>query len=151
MRLGAYDESGLICDYTNKNCSHYQEFGIEDKIPHISDGIALVRLDRPLHFGPKMKPICLPFRNNNIHEPGVFNSLIYTGWKAKESHDYCLHDGRHFCYMLIIDYDGYAVMHEFEQQRMVLEGIAITPLFRGHFTYIRVRDYENWLDQNMKM
>lgn len=98
MRLGDYDENGKICDYGTANCTHYQEFGVEKIIPHSGynehtkdNDIALVRLDREIQFGTKMKPICLPFGSNRVPQPRVNNNFTVTGWfdgeKARTSHE----------------------------------------------------------------
>lgn len=88
MRLGAFDEKGNICDYGTQNCTHYQEFGIEQIILHkysynltysVND-IALIRLDRPIEFTKNLKPICLPFGGNVAKEPEVGSSLTISGW-----------------------------------------------------------------------
>lgn len=88
MRLGAFDVNGHICDYGTKNCTPYQDFGIDAIIPHnkysadnsIVNDIGLIRLDRAIEFGPKLTPICLPFGNNNIAEPTVNSVLTVAGW-----------------------------------------------------------------------
>lgn len=159
MRLGAYDESGHICDYTNKNCLHYQEFGIEEIIPYISGDIALIRLDRPIQFGPKMKPICLPFGNNRIETPRRESTFTAAGWRTDgDGKGVQIFTFRPQFHLYILPFlnkiKPFAIMYQFAPQRMVLEEI----IFEYNFTndasfsaYTSVRHCKNWLDQNMKM
>lgn len=80
---------GTMCDYGVKECTHYQEFGIEKITPHTEytasrtravNDIALIRLDKEVQFGSMMKPICLPFSANYIPEPAVESKLTVSGW-----------------------------------------------------------------------
>lgn len=89
MRLGDFIENGHVCDYGTKDCTHYQEFGIEKITPHSEytagrtravNDIALIRLDKEVQFGSKMKPICLPFGSKYIPEPPVESMLTVSGW-----------------------------------------------------------------------
>lgn len=165
MRLGAYDESGHICDYTNKNCSHYQEFGIEKIIPSLFYGIALIRLDRPIQFGPKLKPICLPFGNNRIEELRTGATFTAAGWHTEQKgkadrnfifkSDYCVDKRRVYCYLTFENgIELYAIMYQFAPQRMVLEAIPTQYISLGSLvlsSYTQVRNYKGWLDHYMQM
>lgn len=173
MRLGAYDENGLMCDYTTKDCKIYQDYGIEEIIKHsgfnssmvLQNNIGLIRVDRPIVFGPKMKPICLPFGDNRIEAPTMDATLVDAGLSRGKSDantspysDLCR--GRcedSYCYCTNQSALGrYVSMHQFAPQRMVLEGICTIcmPNFifnRSGCFYLRVRHFKDWLEQNMKM
>lgn len=189
MRLGAYDEDGHICDYGSDSCDHYQLFGIEKIIVHgsynravesVSHNIALIRLDRRIHFGSKMKPICLPFR---VTEPDIDTRLTVTGWadnmengagRAKHAADVPLLDTER-CVFLKSSYVyekllcagrlpsepckndvGSPLMYQFSSRRMVLEGIISYGIVlcserNSPIIYTRVRSYGEWLRHEMKM
>lgn len=186
MRLGAYDVNGHICDYGIDNCTHYQEFGIEKIIPHSQymwtetrklNNIALIRLDREIQFGPKMKPICLPFGSKTIPEPPVDSSFTVSGWVNRKEKQLTLkHDApitlwelekcktvwnvdeTHICTENeCVGEAGTPLMdYQFARRRMVLEGVqsfhspnCTNP--RHPLVYTRVRIYHDWLDQNMEM
>lgn len=190
VRLGDYDEKGEICDYGTSNCTHYQQFGIDKIICHSSytrsnfrvvNDIALIRLNSSIQFGPKMKPICLPFGSNRISEPSADSFLIVTGWgltmeenefpakrdvtislwqkdmcnqvfRVDETHICAVEAGKNSCN----GDSGGPLMYEFSRRRMVLEGIVsygIKNCRNTHFpgVYTRVRSYGDWLDQQMEM
>lgn len=188
MRLGAYDELGRICDYGIESCKHYQEFGIENIVVHseftvsasrVANDIALIRLDRPIQFGAKLQPICLPFGNNHIREQPEEAPLIATGWgnpmdinyiAAKRAAivtawktDNCKElqwgDGKLICAVGPDDRcrgdGGDSLMHQFAHQRMVLEGIASFGNRQCQTdvadVYTRVRSYGEWLKEKIEM
>lgn len=159
VRLGAFDSAGNICDYGTANCRHYQDFGIEKIIPHISYNnvtfngrydIALIRLNRPIQFTPKMMPICLPFGGEHRDEPTTDNFMTVSGWGstmeanetiAKRSASinrwptdmcekvYTHGDEKRFCAVAVGKNScngdsGGPLMYHFDRNRMVLEGIV---------------------------
>lgn len=162
-----------------------QQFGIEKIIAHsefqrsrhrISNDIALIRLDRSIQFGRKLKPICLPFGTNIVLEPPVHSVLTTTGWDlqkelvtkraasvARWDTDRCNEvyrvDETHICargpgYSCRGD-AGSPLIYKFDQ-RMVLEGIVSSGAMDCANTkypsvYTRVRHYGDWLSQNMEM
>lgn len=182
MQLGDF-ENGHLCDYGTPNCTHYKRFGIEKIIPHNEYGIdfffnniALIRLDRPVQFGLKMRPICLPFGNNIIPEPLVGSSLIVTGWiswkdpmlEAKRDVITTLWninickawpgDETHICAKSVgVHEDGSTLMYyQIASHRMVLEGIFLDGFFHSKnqilpALYTRVRSYGDWLNENMEL
>lgn len=155
MRLGDYDKHGDICDYGTESCTHYLHFGIEDIIvhsdykrtaDHVVNNIALIRLDRSIQLGNRIKPICLPFGNNFISEEPVTSALTVIGWRktlanndfvAKSEKSVILSkterckaifalDNTNIC---VVESDSNAfkgglLMREFAHRRWVLEGIA---------------------------
>lgn len=189
MRLGAFDDDGHMCDYGSDSCDHYQLFGIDKIIVHggynrevesIAHNIALIRLDRRIHFGSKMKPICLPFR---VTEPDVDTMMTVTGWadnmetgagKAKYaadvpllSTDKCVFLKYSFVYEKLIcagrlptepckNDVGSPLMYQYSSRRMALEGIISygdtqCSARNNPMIYTRVRSYGEWLRYEMKM
>lgn len=189
MRLGAFDDKGNICDYGTQNCAHYQEFGIEQIILHkyrynltysVHD-IALLRLDRPIEFNEKIKPICLPFGSIVSEEPEVGCSLTISGWgytmekievvakraavitlqdrekckeefRVDETHLCAVEKGKTTCR----GDSGGPLMNQFARKRMVLEGIVSYGTLNCTDTsfptvFTRVRSYEKWLNDKMDM
>lgn len=179
MRLGDFDDNGQICDYGLPNCTHYQEFGIEKIIMHEGyiitnnhevNNIALIRLNRSIEFGPKMKPICLPFGIYEIPEPRVGSSLTVTAWLHMEDDSVAKREAgallweEELCTVIYPKMDnqictsnlcigGYGsplMYSQFAPQRMVLEGILSTGSNtcrdrRDAVVYTRVRSYREWL------
>lgn len=155
--------------------------GYKANSTHILNDIALVRVDRPIQFGPKMKPICLPFEGNNAEEPAVGSVMTVAGWgltmvenekRAKRAvsillweTDKCnkvFHvDGTHLCAAetgknSCNGDSGGPLMYEFAKRKMVLEGIVSYGVidcrdnkFPG--VYTRVRNFYNWMNQQMEM
>lgn len=70
-----------MCNYVTENCTHYQEFGI-DQIKQ-NTRIGLIRVNRPIQFGPMMKPICLPYGRNYIPEPQIGKVMISLGYRPR--------------------------------------------------------------------
>lgn len=156
MRLGDYDKHGNICDYGTESCTHYLQFGIEDIIvhsdykrtgDHIVNNIALIRLDRLIQLGNRIKPICLPFGNNFISASEPQNSfLTVIGWgKTLANNDFVAKseksvilskterckaifavDNTNICVVESNSnsFNGGLLMREFAHRRWVLEGIA---------------------------
>ncbi|KAH8409749.1 hypothetical protein KR222_003691 [Zaprionus bogoriensis] len=189
VRLGDF-ERGNKCDYGTANCTNYQLFGIDRVIVHrgfrqlrkgATNDIALVRLDRRIQFGSKMKPVCLPFGDNNIPEPTAESLLTISGWgitadetevaakrsvtvsvwdteRCKETFDV---DETHICAVLpgknsCNGDSGGPLMNMFKRARMVIEGIVSFGIRDCTLTdlpgvYTRVRSYGDWLDKNMEM
>lgn len=181
---------GNYCDYGTNNCTQYQEFGIEKIIvhseftktfTHVLNDIALLRVDRPIQFGPKMKPICLPFGENNIPEPEVSSIMTVAGWgltmvenekpakravsiqlwKTEKCNEVFHVDGSHLCAAeagknSCNGDSGGPLMSEFAIRRMVLEGIVsygVRDCKNNKFpgVYTRVRHFYDWLNQQMIM
>lgn len=190
VRLGKFDDNGQMCDYGAENCTIYEQFGIEEVIVHsgyigtrsrVHNDIALIRLDRSISFNEKMKPVCLPFGDNNIQEPSMESSLTVSGWgltmEANEvaakrettisivENDRCQIyfpvDDMHMCAIetgknSCNGDSGGPLMHHFQRRRMVLEGIVSYGLKNCRNTewpgvYTRVRSYGNWLDEQIRM
>lgn len=189
MRLGAFNKTNDLCDYGTENCTDYQEFGIEKIIPHreyrqnlyqVVNDIALIRLDRPIEFGPNMLPICLPFGNSRIEEPRDNYTLTIAGWGltmervevvGKRAATVNLWpstrcnamrtDNRHLCAVapdknICSGDSGGPLMNHFKQRFMALEGIISTGLRNCRNTeypgvFTRVRSFEQWLNNNMEM
>lgn len=172
MRLGDYDENGNMCDYGTTNCTHYQEFGVEKVIPHsgyneTTNDIGLIRLDREIQFGTKVKPICLPFGSNRVPQPRVNNKFVVVGWHYGERIKSCFKATVHGGNIVINKSQicvpsekarhgnfGDQLMKQLDEQRVVLEGIGsdsvcLFCLCLG--VYTRVSSYRRWLDQNMDM
>lgn len=143
-----------MCDFGTANCTHYQEFGINQIWVIFSINIALIRVNRPIQFGPMMKPICLPFGRNNIPEPPIGTVLTGLGQRSWPTFVKCV---RNFtintelekklfkttnpCYPV----GGGPVMHQFAPQRMVLEGIVHI------FSYDLTLSSGKWLERTMRM
>lgn len=135
--------------------------------------IALIRLDSDIQFGTKMQPICLPFGSNVIREEPLGNLFTVNGWHrtripltkcsdtptSKYLGDRCneqlYENGVRLCSFNSCCRDfGSPLMHQFAARRMVLEGIDTLgfmqcSIFDVKFT--RVRDYGDWLNDNMDM
>lgn len=144
-----------MCDFGTANCTHYQEFGIDLIRVRIRIAIALIRVDRPIQFGPMMKPICLPFGRNNIPEPPIGTVLAVLGQRRRPTFVKCV---RNFtinteleeklfkttnpCYPV----QGGPMMHQFAPQRMVLEGIVHI------FSYELINlSSGKWIERNMHL
>lgn len=179
-----------FCDYGTANCTIYQEFRIEEIIPHseytsnlthLFNDIALLRVDRPIQFGPKMKPICLPFGENDIPEPEVRSIMTVAGWgltmednekpakrdvsiqlwDTKDCNRIFHVDERHLCAAetgknSCNGDSGGPLMYEFDKRRMVLEGLVsygVQDCKDNNYpgVYTRVRHFYNWLNQKMVM
>lgn len=54
------------------------KFGVEKIILHST--LALIRLDRPIQFGPNLMAVCLPFGRNRIPEPSIDSHLTLIEW-----------------------------------------------------------------------
>lgn len=146
-----------MCNYGTENCTHYQEFGI-DRI-NINAWIGLIRVNRPIEFGPMMKPICLPYGRNYIPEPQIGSVLTSLGHRTRWTEtDKCfrnvtiaktsygileLKSSRRTkpCYG---SYDFF--MYQFAPQRMVLEVLKYIP--RHNFI---LRSLGDWLDSTMRL
>lgn len=181
MRLGDYDENGNMCDYGTTTCTHSQEFGVEKIIPHSGynritrdNDIGLVRLDREIHFGTKMKPICLPFGSNRVPQPRVNNNFIVAGRLFRRDKKY--YSNATLCgpgenevinkskicvvtdeYNSCNDNLGRPLMKQYDERRVVLEGIYSHSNYLDSDDpdcpeiYTRVSSYRRWLDENMDM
>lgn len=182
VALGVYDVNGDICDNRNKNCAPYEEYGIEKIIEHrdfnvemggrkfrMNNNIALIRLDRAIEFGPNRKPICLPFGGNHIPEPPLGSNLTAPG--RERDKNVTLHK-REMCDACFLWIDETKIcivsedfikpdylVHQFEHERVVLEGIYSegtsdwnsTGIFLYKFLFTPVRNYSAWLDEHMEM
>ncbi|KAH8409750.1 hypothetical protein KR222_003690, partial [Zaprionus bogoriensis] len=189
VRLGDFS-TRRICDYGTTNCQKYQRFGIEEKIVHVSflerslriaNDIALLRLDRRIRFGYKLKPICLPFGSNNALEPAAGSLLTVSGWgRSSDRHNdsrkrgitvvlsdaaqcnesltideaqVCTgEEGKHTCSGDL----GGPLMNLMTQRRMLLEGIVSYGFIDCLDTdlpsvYTRVRSFGAWIENNMRM
>ncbi|XP_034488882.1 phenoloxidase-activating factor 1-like [Drosophila innubila] len=159
----------------------HKNYLVNDRTKILND-ISLVRLKKRIKFTDTLKPICLPFGiNSHIVEPSADTWVTVTGWGRTSSladsiakravsiplwtKSRCLNDtrrdesqicagisGRGSCH----GDSGGPLMHEFENRRMVLEGIVsygviecATPTFPGVFT--RVRSFSDWIEINMIM
>lgn len=182
VALGVYDVNGDICDNRNKNCAHYEEYGIEKIIKHrdfnvesrshklrVNNNIALIRLDRAIEFGPNRKPICLPFGGNHIPEPPLGSNLTVPGRESDKNvtlhkREMCdarplLIDETKICTVSEDFIEPDYLVHHFEHQRVVLEGIyshalrdwSLTGIFLHRLLFTPVRNYSAWLDENMEM
>lgn len=185
VRVGNLDEERLLdwCDYGTENCLIYLEYGIAKIIPHegfndvnlFVHDIALIRVNRPIEFGRRMKPICLPFGSNRIQEPTESTLLTIAGWGTSvgENNSLAKRDaaitllsskrcylspehGQHLCAIGSGmstgsgDFGG-PLMHQYQSGQMVLEGVSthyIGNCTRASF-FPRVRSYGDWLNQNM--
>lgn len=140
---------------------------------NVVNDIALIRLDSDIQFGTKMQPICLPFGSNVIREEPLGNLFTVNGWHrtripltkcsdtptSKYLGDRCneqlYENGVRLCSFNSCCRDfGSPLMHQFAARRMVLEGIDTfgflqCSIFDVKFT--RVRDYGDWLNDNMDM
>lgn len=147
----------------------------------IVNDIALIRVDRAIVFGPKLTPICLPFGNNNIAEPSVNNVLTVAGWHLSVNNndspakrdmattiwetDKCenpsFDNKKHLCVVesgkSICNGDsGGPLMYQFERSRLSLEGIVSYGMqnctqSQTPGVYTRVRFYERWLRNHIRM
>lgn len=179
-----------ICDYGNETCTHYQQFGIDDIIVHSGykydlynsvHDIALIRLDRPILFGKKLKPICLPFEDKAKYEPEVGTLLTISGWGRTMQENYypqkrdavispttkedCKKkfrvDDTHICAVgekenTCNGDSGGPLMYQFSRRAMLLIGVVsyggvdcTNTTIPG--VYTKVRNYEQWLNDNMHM
>lgn len=129
--------------------------------------IALIRLDRHIQFGTKMKPICLPFGSNGktIRLPLGWGRNRNPMRKCSDSptldylenrcNEQLSENGTRLCTFNSCCRDfGSPLMHMFAERRMVLEGIDTfgfmhCSIFAAEFT--RVRSYADWLNDNMDM
>lgn len=173
MRLQNYDENGHRCSDDSENCARYQDFGIEEITVHreYQDirhyDIALIRLNTRIKFGQEMQPICLPFGENRISKPSESVRLISYGQsvisdRAKKvfvrerckggrtticlkSHFY-LRKSRNLGPLM------YAFQFNLKYDRMVLEGLSSDDNLIGRdLIFTNVREFGDWLDNNMKM
>jgi len=184
--------NGQKCDYGTQACRNFQRIAIqqiivlrlyvEDDRSRILNDISLLRLQRKIQFTDMLKPVCLPFGNNNhIVEPSANAWVTVTGWGRTSSYSdavakrsvliplweksKCLNDSRRDESQICAGLSGKGschgdsggpLMYEFEQKRMVLEGIVsygtiecATPSVPGVCT--RVRSFANWIEINMRM
>lgn len=177
MRVRDYNENADSCKNSRKPCVQYQEFGIEKIIKHsgyvrsynrgylrVANDIALIRLNRTIEFGPKKKPICLPFGGNRIPEPPVNCNLVVTKRNSdanvtlSEISSCQISNQANLC---TVEYNRMScggdglLMHQFENQRMVLEGINSDHSTRcstnRNSVFTQIRSYGEWLNQNMEM
>lgn len=170
MRLGDYDKHGNICDYGTESCTHYLQFGIEDIIVHSDykrtedyslNNIALIRLDRSIQLGNRIKPICLLFGKNLIPEEPVNSTLTVIGWGqilanndfvAKSEKSVILSKTERCKAIFSVDktnicvvesdlnpFKGGLLMREFAHRRWVLEGIASSI----NIGYSEIKDYSD--------
>lgn len=147
-----------MCNYFTENCTHYQEFGI-DQIQQ-NTMIGLIRVNRPIQFGSMMKPICMPFGRNYIPEPQIGSVLASLGYRTTWTEtDKCFRNVTiastsygflrlEFASRTKPCYRGYDIfsMYQFAPQRMVLEVLEYTP----HPNYF-LRSLGGWLDENMRL
>lgn len=147
-----------MCNYVTENCTHYQEFGI-DRINR-NARIGLIRVNRPIEFGPMMKPICLPYGRNYIPEPQIDTVVAIVGYRTRWTEtDKCFrnvtiastsYSFRRLkfasrtkpCYRV---YDKF-LMYQFAPQRMVLDDLRLRP--RPKFFS---RPLGDWLDSTMRL
>lgn len=164
----------------------YNKFDIERSIPFpyfTQDGyddIALLRLSKPIKFGPKLKPICMPYqRRNSKMEPLYPANLTMSVWAHPlQQHETAVK--RHKCVRIVSrknckiqveetqlcsDYvqegevcngDSGAPLMSIYGNRMVLEGILSTGPnnctdTNSPLIFTRVRSYLDWLLKNMDM
>ncbi|KAH8358830.1 hypothetical protein KR093_002780 [Drosophila rubida] len=151
-------------------------------VERIVNDIALVRLKTRIEFTSMLKPICLPIgTDRNIPEATSSTPLVVTGWGrtsirtdnvAKRAvsmpmwtQDRCLQDPRRDETLICTGVAGKGschgdsggpVMYQFENKRMVLEGIVsygfkecALPSLPGVAT--RVRSFGSWIERNMRM
>lgn len=147
-----------MCNYVTENCTHYQEFGI-DQMTH-SLWIGLIRVNRPIQFGPMMKPICLPYGRNYIPEPPSGSVLASLGYRTRWTEtDKCFRNitivrtrygflRLEFAPTTKPCYRGYDkfLMYQFAPQRMVLDDLRLRP--RPKFFS---RSLGDWLDSTMRL
>lgn len=147
-----------MCEYGSRNCTHYQEFGIDWM--DFAFTIGLIRVDKPIQFGPMLKPICLPFGRNSIPELPDGSVLAILGHRRRRGFKSvkCVSnvsiereldsDRIHFETNEQCDHvNGGPMMHQFAPQRMALEGI----LFYIFNFYSCLRCPVCWLNKTMEM
>lgn len=191
MRLGNLEgRNRRTCDYGTAQCQHYQRFGIEETTVHSSfrdqslriiNDIALLRLDRKIRFGSKLKPICLPIGSDIHPAPAPESLLSISGWgRTSMQHTYppkrrsivvlwnaeqcnesisldetqlCTGDpSKHTCSGDL----GGPLMKFLPNSRMLLEGIVSYGFVDCLNTdlpsvYTRVRSYRAWIENNMRL
>lgn len=165
-------------------CKHFQQFGIEKTIFHedfkedvtkLENDIALIRVNRPIEFGSKMKPVCLPFGDNRIMAPRTGTLLTFSGWGVMENSKtiakldaiFVLLD-RKWCEKPVSETqlcvvaagqancygDSGGPLMKLVNDRMILEGMVSYGNWDcqdHHSVYTRIRSYGHWLDENMQM
>lgn len=139
------------------------------------NNIALIRVNREIQFGTKMKPICLPFGSNRTPQPRVNSNYTITGWDLiLDTETNRIKHGKVYANFTLCDNDkkivinksmicvvgdadnlrygnyGSPLMNQFDGQRMILEGLYSIPTPEVS-SYTQVSSYHNWLDENMKM
>lgn len=151
----------------------YEDFGIEQIIVHrdyiniFNFDIAQIPLNGRIQFGPKMKPICLPFGDNHISKPSKSDLLISYGKSLATGRGIKVFvNGRDDGGMTTISLNNFLrvrisrnlspLMYAFETylgfDRMVLEGVSSDmSMLGGDFIFTNVRKFGDWLDENMKM
>lgn len=191
MRLGNVESRNRrTCDYGAAQCQHFQRFGVEEKTVHSSfreqslrivNDIALLRLDRKIRFGSKLKPICLPVGSDITPAPAADDFLTISGWGRTSLHhtappkriasvvlwnpeqcneslsldeaQICTGDpSKHTCSGDL----GGPLMQLMPRGRMLLEGIVSYGFVDCLNTdlpsvYTRVRSYGAWIENNMRM
>ncbi|KAL7728084.1 hypothetical protein ACLKA6_002231 [Drosophila palustris] len=158
----------------------HRNYLVDDRARMLND-ISLVRLNKRIQFTDTLKPICLPFgSNSHIEEPTAGTWLTVSGWGLTSSPNdsvakravsiplwttsRCLSDTRRDESQICCGMSGKGscngdsggpLMNEFENKRMVLEGIVsygtrdCGTSFPGVFT--RVRSFGDWIESNMIM
>ncbi|XP_034488883.1 CLIP domain-containing serine protease 2-like [Drosophila innubila] len=159
----------------------HKDYMEDDRMRLLYD-ISLLRLTKRIQFTDGLKPICLPFGNNShIVEPSADTWVTLTGWGRTSSladpiakravsiplwtKSRCLNDtrrdesqicagisGRGSCH----GDSGGPLMHEFENKRMVLEGIMSyggkeCATFTSPGVCTRVRSFGDWIEINIRM
>lgn len=165
----------------------YNKFDIERTIrfPYFTqdgyDDIALLRLSKPIKFGPKLKPICMPYETkNSMEEPLYPANLTMSVWAhTLKQHETAVK--RHKCVRIVSRKDckiqveetqlcsdyvqegevcygdsGAPLMSIYDEKRMVLEGILSTGPnnctdTNSPLLFTRVRSYLDWLLHKMDM
>lgn len=159
----------------------HKNYLVNDRTRILND-ISLIRLIKRIKFTDMLQPICLPFgSNNHIVEPTANTWVTISGWGrtsfqnetiAKRAvsvpiwaKSRCLNDTRRDESQICAGISGMGscfgdsggpLMNEFENKRMVLEGIVsyggrecASPTFPGVCT--RVRTFASWIEINMRM
>lgn len=148
-----------MCNDGTENCTHYQEFGI-DRINR-NAWIGLIRVNRPIEFGPMMKPICLPYGRNYIPEPQFDIVFAIVGYRTRRTEtDKCFMNvtiARRSYGILSLEfapttkpcYRGYDkfLMYQFAPQRMVLYTL-FEQIYRSNSIW---RSLGDWLDNTMRL